>query len=219
MPGNDALDELSALADPVRRDLYAYVAASPEPVNRSTAATALGLPVSTAAVHLDRLAEAGLLTVERRRPAGRTGPGAGRPAKLYRRAERDISVSLPPRRYDIMGDLLASAIDAARPDETSRAALDRVAAARGTEHGRASGSLDAVLAAAGYGPVTDDDGTALTNCPFHSLIATHSDVVCAANHAYLTGAAVASGLPAERVRLAPAEGHCCVRIGPPDPGA
>jgi predicted ArsR family transcriptional regulator len=37
-----------------------------------------------AAFHLDRMASTGLLTVEYRRLTGRSGRGAGRPAKLYR---------------------------------------------------------------------------------------------------------------------------------------
>src|SRR4051812_41713754 len=90
---------IGALADDTRRALYRYVAAQREPVGREQAATALGFAVHTASFHLDRLVSEGLLDVEYRRLSGRTGPGAGRPSKLYRRAEREITVSLPPRRY------------------------------------------------------------------------------------------------------------------------
>jgi predicted ArsR family transcriptional regulator len=92
------LGAIGSLTDPTRRRLYAFVARSIEPVGRDEAADALGIPRQTAAYHLDRLAEEGLVDVEFLRRSGRTGPGAGRPAKLYKRTERDHEVSLPPRR-------------------------------------------------------------------------------------------------------------------------
>jgi len=105
--------QIGALADDNRRALYEYVAGEPEPVGREQAATAVGLPLHTASFHLDRLVAEGLLEVEFRRLTGRTGPGAGRPSKLYRRAERAFAVSLPPRRYDLVGDILAEAVSRA----------------------------------------------------------------------------------------------------------
>jgi len=47
-----------------------------------------------AAFHLDKLLEQGLLDVEFRRISGRAGPGAGRPAKLYRLSARQLEVTL-----------------------------------------------------------------------------------------------------------------------------
>src|SRR5919205_1706207 len=98
---------IGALADDTRRLLYEYVTSQPEPVGRDQAAAALGLRRHTVSFHLDRLAAEGLLDVEFQRLGGRSGPGAGRPSKLYRRADREFAVSLPPRRYDLVGDLLA----------------------------------------------------------------------------------------------------------------
>ena len=77
---------IAVLDDPVRRRLYDYVSARGDGVSRSEAAQAAGIGRTLAAFHLDRLAEAGLVEVTFARPAGRSGPGAGRPAKLYRRA-------------------------------------------------------------------------------------------------------------------------------------
>lgn len=88
--------QLSALADPVRRGLYEFVAAQDEPVRRDAAA-AVDISRTLAAYHLDRLVEAGLRSTSYGRPAGQGGPGAGRPAKLYRAARDEVSVSLPPR--------------------------------------------------------------------------------------------------------------------------
>src|SRR5690348_9709069 len=93
---------IGALADPARRALYGYVASAREPVSREQAATGCDLPVHSARFHLDRLVDEGLLEVEYKRLTGRTGPGAGRPAKLYRRAEREVSLSLPARHYDVV---------------------------------------------------------------------------------------------------------------------
>ena len=101
---------IGALADDTRRALYEYVSGQAEPVGREQAATALGLAVHNVSFHLDRLAAEGLLEVEYRRLSGKTGPGAGRPSKLYRRAAREFAVSLPPRRYDLVGDILAAAV-------------------------------------------------------------------------------------------------------------
>lgn len=102
---------VGALADPARHALYEYVSAQPGSVSREEAASAVGLPLHSAKFHLDRLVDRGLLDVEFRRLSGRTGPGAGRPAKLYRRSARELSISLPPRRYDLAGEVLATAID------------------------------------------------------------------------------------------------------------
>src|SRR5918999_3156386 len=100
MTGRDELARLAALDEPVRRRLFAYVRSSPEPVSREEAADAVGISRSLAAYHLDKLAEQSLLTTGYRRPEGRTGPGAGRPAKVYV-AQGEVSVSVPPRDYEL----------------------------------------------------------------------------------------------------------------------
>src|SRR5215212_3549338 len=120
---NDDLAEsvasIAALADPIRRDLYSYVAAQPAPVSRDQASHALGIARHTAKFHLDKLAEEGLLDIEFKRLTDRRGPGAGRPTKLYRRSSRQLSVTLPERRYDLAGQLLATAIDNAAAERTT----------------------------------------------------------------------------------------------------
>src|SRR5437879_6303744 len=103
------IDALAALNEPLRRRVYRYVIAEGSPMRRDEVAAALGVARSVAAFHLDKLAKVGLLDVEFRRPPGRGGPGAGRPAKLYRRAPGEVSVSLPERHYDLVGRLLADA--------------------------------------------------------------------------------------------------------------
>ena len=83
---------LSALGDPTRRRAYDYVSAQGGPAGRDEVATALGIGRTLAAYHLDRLAKEGLLSVAYARRWGRTGPGAGRPAKLYERAATELAV-------------------------------------------------------------------------------------------------------------------------------
>src|SRR3989442_5503090 len=92
--GDDRLAAVTSLSEPERRSLYEHVAAAGDWVSRDDAADAVGIERGTAAHHLDRLAADGLLEVEYRRLSGRQGPGAGRPAKLYRRARRDFEVAL-----------------------------------------------------------------------------------------------------------------------------
>lgn len=213
MSRTDAINAAAAINDPVRRQLLELVSASSQPLSRDAAATATDLPRSTVAFHLDRLAAAGLLTVEYRRLTGRDGPGSGRPSKTYSRTAAEFSVTIPERHYDLMGDLLASAIESAAQGTTGVLdALRNVAETAGRAAAAEQGSMDAVLEQTGYEPRPQNGGTVLANCPFHALVEKHTAVVCAANHAFLCGVAAASGGDPDSVRLDPAPGRCCVRI-------
>src|SRR3954449_1903220 len=134
-PPPDLVDHVAvvgALAEPTRRSLYEQVVEIDDWVSRDQVADAAGLPRATAAHHLDRLVDAGLLAITYRRLTDRTGPGAGRPAKLYRRASRDVVVTLPPRDYELAGELLARAVLTASSGETDVVtAVHREAAAEG----------------------------------------------------------------------------------------
>src|SRR6185436_20123991 len=112
---SDPVEAVALLEEPNRRRLYELVTVNREPISREEAAAELGISRDLAAHHLDRLLDAGLLEVEYRRKGGRTGPGAGRPAKLYKRTQRDVSVSFPSRRYDVAAELLATAFDRLDP--------------------------------------------------------------------------------------------------------
>jgi predicted ArsR family transcriptional regulator len=206
----DELARLAALDEPIRRRLFAYVRSSSEPVSREDAAEAVGIGRSLAAYHLDKLAEQDLLTISYRRPEGRTGPGAGRPAKLYV-AQGEVSVSVPPRDYELAADLLA---EAAEMSDEARAALDAVAARAGRRMGEGrKGSLDEALAGRGYEPFEDEAGVIrLRNCPFHRLAEQHRDVVCGMNQAYLEGLLEGLGRTDVRASLEPEPGRCCVAI-------
>ena len=205
---------VAAAVEPTARALFQFVSRSPAPVGRDAAATALGIPRATAAFHLDRLVQAGLLDTHFRRLTGRTGPGAGRPAKLYERAGSEISVTVPERRYDLAGDLLGAAIESARPGEDMDHAIDRVGAERGREIGAQAGSLGAALEDNGYEPLDEDGATFLYNCPFHRLATSHTRTICRLNVALVQGMAEGCGDDPGRVQFAPGSARCCVRIDP-----
>jgi predicted ArsR family transcriptional regulator len=135
-PGGPDLASLSTLDDPVRRRLYDVVIRQPGPVGRDEAAAAAGVGRALAVYHLDKLVESGLLAATYQRPAGRSGPGAGRPAKLYTRADREFAVTVPPRSYELAARLLVHAVEADTSGQ-SRAALGQAARRLGTEWGRA----------------------------------------------------------------------------------
>lgn len=212
----DAL-RLTALADPLRRRLYGYVAGQDTPVHREEAADSVGISRTLAAYHLDRLTQAGLLTASYARPDGRTGPGAGRPAKHYEPAAAEVSITVPPRTYDILARLFADAVAA---DQTGHVTAALMAAA---EHeGRTASVEDPDLMTAlrvrAYEPVVTDTGDVeLRNCPFHRVAQGHTQLVCGLNNALLRGALAGYSDDPDRAELAPQPGRCCVVIHPVAP--
>lgn len=219
---------ISALADPVRRHLYEYVSAQLEPVGREEAAAAVEVPLHTAKFHLDRLVLSGLLDVEYRRVSGRSGPGAARPAELYRRSSREWAVSLPARRYGLMAHILVEGVDeaAARGWHVNEG-LHHAAAEEGRragdgvpQHARAANPRDlaalcAALAPFGFEPqMPGEDALLLVNCPFDGLARSHTDLVCGLNQTFVRGVADAIGCSQVETRLEPHDRFCCVRARP-----
>lgn len=212
-----ALAAVAALGDPLRRKLYRFVSEQDHAVGRDEAAEEVGVTRSAAAFHLDRLVADGLLEAEFRRLTGRQGPGAGRPAKLYRRARAEIAVSLPARRYQRAAAVLAAAVSEATATGTPvGAVLDRVAREEGARMASTPDVLDA-LAGAGYEPRPANGGIVLANCPFHALVTEHPQLVCSMNLSLLDGFADALPEAGLRAELRPEEGLCCVRLEPKDP--
>lgn len=219
----DDVNGIGLLADPLRRELYLYVCAQPDPVSRDEAADALGVAHHKAKFHLDKLENEGLLVAEFARLTGRSGPGAGRPSKLYRRATGDVAVSLPGREYELAGRLMADAIaTSAATGQPVIEALNQAAADHGRSWGRAAAefathrrALDIVcetLAQHGYEPRTEGKKIVLANCPFHSLAGTHTAMVCGMNLALID--ALAAEVDGIRCGLEPADGRCCVVLSP-----
>lgn len=212
VPTPEDLEGLSALTDPLRRQLYDAVCAQDGPVAREDAATSVGISRTLAAYHLDRLVQAGLLETTYSRPPGVGGPGAGRPAKRYRRAHGEHAVSVPPRDYELLADLMASAFDEDDDGLVHRALL-RAADSEGRAAGSSPGEITDALRARGYEPAVADNGDIdLRNCPFHRLSRTHTDLVCGLNHALLGGMLEARGEDRGRAELCPREGRCCVIV-------
>jgi predicted ArsR family transcriptional regulator len=220
---------VAALDQPLRRTLYRLLSDRDGWTTRDEAAEALGVARSVAAFHLDKLADAGVLDVTYQRTTGRTGPGAGRPSKLYRPRADEVSASVPERRYDLAGSLLASAVDeAGRTGAPVADAVGATAYAAGRRIGEETGDgavspergddrrhavLD-VLARHGYQPeVGDHDEVALANCPFHRLAQEHRALVCGMNLDFVRGLLDGMGAKDQlAARLAPEPGYCCVRI-------
>ena len=233
-PPSDPADvegQISAIAvlnEPIRRALYRYALAQAGPVGRDEAARAFSISRELAAFHLDKLVDHGLLDVEYRRLSGRQGPGAGRPAKLYRRSARQLEVSLPERRYDLAGRLLAQAVEeGGDPAE----AVDRVARRFGEElgtqarrhAGRRPGAerllerACGVLEGYGFEPIRAGGEVRLRNCPFDAIAKEHTALVCGMNLSIMRG--VVDGLRARNLdaELAPEPGWCCVVLRRSDP--
>jgi predicted ArsR family transcriptional regulator len=220
------LDVAASLAEPVRRSLYEYVAAATDAVTREAAAAALGIPPHTAKFHLDRLVADGLLDASYRRPEGRGGPGAGRPAKVYRRSALELDVTVPERRYALAGRLLLEAIG--ETDAEDAAAVRRVlrtvarragrdaGTARSSEHPVAdeTSAVLATLRADGFEPYEHDGSILLRNCPFHDLAQQDTELVCGMNVAYVGGVLQGLGVTSRRATLDPRPQHCCVRVTP-----
>ena len=224
---NAQVAAVAALAEPTRRLLYEHVVRQPGAVSRDEAAEATDVPRATVAFHLDKLVGEGLLDVVYERRTGRSGPGAGRPAKLYRRAECDVAVTLPERHYDLAGGLLAAAMDEAQSTgEAPREALARLAFERGRELGTTARQDDdaedgrevalRALEQQGFEPRVEDGAVTLANCPFHRLAREHTELVCGMNLRLVDGVlegVLAAGLAAS---LQPSPGRCCVRLEPTD---
>lgn len=200
------------LGDPVRRGLYRHVAGTPGDVGRDAAAEAAGISRSLAAFHLDKLVEAGLLEVCFRRLSGRSGPGAGRPAKMYRRAEGEHVVSVPPRSYDTAGRLLAEVVEQAGLDRDLQAAARAAGEAEGGASGGEADPVE-VLRSRGYEPFWDGGTLRLNNCPFHALADQFPALVCGMNLAGIEG--LLAGLPDGQgwsVAMDPLPRGCCVSL-------
>ena len=231
----EKLAGLAALAEPLRRRLYLYVSSERDAVSRDAAAERFGVARSVAAFHLDKLAELGLLEVEYRRPPGRSGPGAGRPAKFYRPAAHEIAFSIPPREYELAGRVLAEAMTAAVHDDVpvsqalstsarrvGRSLAERARRRPGVDVDDEEATVVEVASECGYEPLVDDDGVSLANCPFHSLAEDYRDLVCGMNLELMRGVLQGVEDTSSReeggmrgrleARLEPTPGRCCVRL-------
>jgi predicted ArsR family transcriptional regulator len=215
---------VSCLDDRVRRRLYAFVSGRGEPVGRDEAAAAVGIGRALAVYHLDKLVAAGLLTATYRRPPGRSGPGAGRPAKVFARSCGEFMVTVPAREYELAARLLVQAVAADHSGQAG-AALQAAAGKLGADLAERhqadqdgpqpalESALKSALSEHGYEPWQDEAGTIrMRNCPFHHLAELQPALVCHMNLALIQGLAAGLGAGGLHPVLDPEPEHCCVAI-------
>jgi predicted ArsR family transcriptional regulator len=224
-------EALGALEDNLRRELYLQVRRAGRPVTREEAAAATGISRKLAAFHLDKLVDRGLLTFTYARPPGRGGRGAGRPAKYYEPSNRQFDVSIPERRYDLLGTVLLRALRSHDQRAPGDEAARRAARDTGLEIGqserrrrqiprpgpeRAINVTTDILEERGYEPYRDERGCVrLRNCPFHALAEEDRDLVCHMNEQLVEGVVRGLGNDTVRVVFDPVPGECCVRVESP----
>jgi predicted ArsR family transcriptional regulator len=220
------LEAMAALREPKRRGLYRYVGRQSHAVSRDEAAKAVGISRALAAFHLDKLVELGLLKAEYRRLSGRTGPGAGRTSKLYRRSRNRFSVSLPQRDHELLARLLAASFNSSAQASAAvepalhygrslgRRARKRLRGDPGPA--RLLGCVEAVLEGLGFEPYrASPSEVRLRNCPFDPLSRLYTPLVCGVGQAIITG--VTQGVGATELRVGRHEqpDRCCGLIAVP----
>lgn len=215
-PRKRSVQAVSALADPLRAKIYEYLARTSEPQSRDAVAQALDLPRNTVSFQLEKLAKEGLLSVEFRKLGEASGPGSGRPSKLYSPVAEEIEASVPHREYTLAAQIMAQAIDRATQEQRPvNELLVEVSRESGQALAATKKPLDQMLAQGGYLPETDSAGSIhLTDCPFHQLSSQFRETVCTMNRELLGAVVDASDAPYLACPVAPPAGHCCVRLDP-----
>jgi predicted ArsR family transcriptional regulator len=219
-----AVSAVAALEDRLRRAMFEFIRRQRRPVTRDQAAAEVGISRKLAAFHLDRLVDAGLLTV-----TAAAGPRrVGRAPKAYTASTTDVRVSIPERQHDVLATILLDAVLARTPEETSTEAALRVARERGLGYGRrgraalGGSRLGAERALTASEPILTEHGyepervspvcIRLRSCPFHPLTTRAPDLICAMNHALLAGFLTGLDAAAVEAVLRPEPGECCVEL-------
>jgi predicted ArsR family transcriptional regulator len=193
-------DLTSALGDPTRRAIYIAVRESAEPLTTAHVAELFGIHPNVARHHLDRLADDGYLRVSHRRPSGKAGPGAGRPAKTYEATAKEVTVHFAPRRFEMLVEMLIRVLDEVAPDNVGKVA-EAVGRAYGEELAAEigepeepgyDGAVQAVASAmTGLGFSVDPDvqGQRLltSHCPFGEAATSHPEVICSLDRGIVAG--------------------------------
>lgn len=217
---------VGALEDDLRRRMYLFVRRQGRPVTREEVAKHAKVSRKLAAFHLDKLAELGLLTTQLATPLGKkAGRGRGRTSKLYEPSDKEVSVSLPERHYEFMGEILAEAIAPRKGTHDSIAVACRAAFDRGRAIARdvmkrsrapsTSAVLKRLLTRRGYEPYEDESGQLRTrSCPFHALSRQAPDVICRINRQFVEGVLKGLSIDDVDVNVDRRPGECCVHLIP-----
>jgi predicted ArsR family transcriptional regulator len=178
------MDELEAVGEPELRETLLFARASSRPVTADEVAAAQAVHRNVARSRLERLAEAGLLEVSYERRSGRTGPGAGRPAKTYAVAPSGDAIEFPRRRYESLLGLLMDGVSAKRLRTIGEAFGDELAdAARLRATASPQRAFEAVCRAVGslgyQASVESVNGEsavlATPTCPLRPLVRARAD--------------------------------------------
>ena len=218
---------VAALDDVLRRRMYLFIRSEARPVSRDEAAEHVGISRKLAAFHLDKLVQRGLLTAHYARLPGRTGAGAGRSSKLYEPSDIELDISIPERRYDIVGEIMIGALDQDSTDPP-REVAKRVAFDKGRSIGaevkdqmglrrpgteRALAVAEETLTEYGFEPYREADRSiSLRNCPFHTLSRQAPEFVCGLNREFIDGLLRGLGNEGVEAALVPTPGECCVKL-------
>jgi predicted ArsR family transcriptional regulator len=184
------VDVLSGIAQPELREIVLFVRSQALPVSADDVASRFRIHRTVARARLERLAAAGLLTVSFARRSGRSGPGAGRPAKLYGVAPETSAIEFPKRRYERLLTHLVDSIPEQGRDTTLTAAgvAFAVDLAEAAGFGRTGGIRSAAeRACAALGRLgfqasvaestTDSVTIATPTCPLRPLVVTNAEAV------------------------------------------
>src|SRR5712691_7130573 len=183
------MNRLDAIGDNELRETLLFARAQALPVTADEVAAAHQIHRNVARSRLERLAEAGLLIPSFERRTGRTGPGAGRPAKTYRVAPELSAIEFPERRYEQLIGLLINAL----PKRARRDRVHEVGIAFGRDLARqarlrSANTFDtalrrvcAALGSLGYqaalAEVTDERAMITTaTCPLRPLVRAHPEL-------------------------------------------
>jgi predicted ArsR family transcriptional regulator len=126
------MHRLDAVGDHELRETLLFARAQTAPVTADQVASGQGIHRNVARGRLERLAEAGLLIASFERRTGRSGPGAGRPAKTYRVAPELTAIEFPERRYESLVGLMVDAL----PEQGRRSRLRDVGSTFGQDLAR-----------------------------------------------------------------------------------
>ncbi|MBW3557826.1 MAG: transcriptional regulator [Actinobacteria bacterium] len=210
------------LGDPQRRRIYLAMRQASKAMSKDEVAASLGISRTLATFHLEKLLEGGFLEAHFARSTTQQTLRSGRPAKYYRPTDREVALRIPPRRYDVAAEILASALSttAGAVSPTDRAL--ELARAKGREAGEQFEAEDAgrrrgttrgevmrLLDELGYEPRLVGTEILLRNCPFDHLVFPPY-LICEINLQLLQGAL--EGCRARRLEAVEdhREGHCCV---------
>ncbi len=219
-------DITSALGDPTRRAIYIAVREAAGPLTSADIAELFDLHPNVARHHLDKLALDGYLEIDRRRPAGKSGPGAGRPAKCYSPSGKAIDLHFPARRHVLLVDLLVriversgagnvSAIAESVGREYGRELADQIGSPDDEEYGTAVKAIAKAMTGLGFVMSADPvAGRLLTSsCPFGEAANDHPEVVCSLDKGLVSGLFEGMSRPCE-LELHPDPKHNCVTVVP-----